>query len=536
MDFAAVSHSPTGSRTPLPYDWPTMAPSPSSSGPANAPDWTLPRPIDASYWVVPGRLLVGEHPGSRSRAQSMERVRQFLEAGVTCFIDLTEPGEMPGYEMLLPFETPAGRRIEYLREPIIDHGVPADRETMGRIVAMIDGALETDHCVYVHCRAGIGRSALAAGCWLAQRDGVGGDAALAQLAELWQQCAQSRSWRSVPETPEQAAFVRTWQPLGKAGRTVGRGGRAPAAGARAAGKGAAAALLRQQRVRGAWHGLALGDALGHADPADTRIPLAWTQHTALTLCLAESLASVNRCDARDQIERYWRWLKIGHCDARVEPGESAATPDIAKALATYRWRGQPMAGSHDPKDTSANSLPRVLAAVLHAGSDVTGAIALAAECSRTTHQSPLILDSCRLYAATLAAALRGQAVPAVLEGVPEPVAGCFGARPLRKDVRAACTATAPGKISALPEVLRVLAHARCIVHAAPDFTAAIVEARRACGEDGTPLAALTGTLYGALYGFDALPVAAAARLAGRDQLELACSRGLAPEVGAGVVT
>ena len=91
------------------------------------PDWTTPRPIDAAYWVVPGRLLVGEHPGSRSRAQSMERLRRFLEAGITCFIDLTEPDESPAYEMLLPFETPSGRRVEYLREPIPDHGVPADR-------------------------------------------------------------------------------------------------------------------------------------------------------------------------------------------------------------------------------------------------------------------------------------------------------------------------------------------------------------------------------------------------------------------------
>ena len=250
-----------------------MAP-PSSSDPANAPDWTLPRPIDASYWVVPGRLLVGEHPGSRSRAQSMERLRRFLEAGVTCFIDLTEPREMSGYEMLLPFETPAGRRVEYLREPIIDHGVPADRETMGRIVAMIDGALDTGHCVYLHCRAGIGRSAMAAGCWLAERNAVGGEAALAELADLWPQCVQSRSWRNVPETPEQAAFVRdvataATRGTGSPDACVVRRRQAP----QAIGEGAGAALLlQQQRVRGAWYGLALGDALGHSQTRQTRRP------------------------------------------------------------------------------------------------------------------------------------------------------------------------------------------------------------------------------------------------------------------------
>jgi hypothetical protein len=67
-----------------------------------------PRPLPATYWVVPGRLLVGEHPGSQSRAEAMDRLRRFLSAGVTCFIDLTEPREVPSYEELLPFATPTG--------------------------------------------------------------------------------------------------------------------------------------------------------------------------------------------------------------------------------------------------------------------------------------------------------------------------------------------------------------------------------------------------------------------------------------------
>jgi len=60
-----------------------------------------PRPLPATYWVVPGRLLAGEHPGSQSRADTMDRLRRFLVAGVTCFVDLTEPGELPSYESLL---------------------------------------------------------------------------------------------------------------------------------------------------------------------------------------------------------------------------------------------------------------------------------------------------------------------------------------------------------------------------------------------------------------------------------------------------
>ena len=42
---------------------------------SDGPDPPLPeRPIAESYWVVPGRLLVGEYPGSPSRAEAMERL------------------------------------------------------------------------------------------------------------------------------------------------------------------------------------------------------------------------------------------------------------------------------------------------------------------------------------------------------------------------------------------------------------------------------------------------------------------------------
>jgi ADP-ribosylglycohydrolase len=491
----------------------------------NAPVWTHPRPVDASYWVLPGRLLVGEHPGSRSRARSRERLRRFLEAGVTCFIDLTEPDESASYEGLLPFESPTGRRVEYLREPITDHGVPDDAGTMVRILAMIDGALDAGHCVYLHCRAGIGRSATAAGCWLAERNADAGEGALAELAELWHQSARSRQWPTVPETQAQEEYVRAWQPQVK--RQAGRDRRARAF--RAAGAPVAAAvpgLDLQQRIRGAWQGLAAGEALGQTQDAPGG-RLRWGQHTALALCLADSLAEVGRCDARDQIERYWRWLKQGYRAATGEPGDGSATADVAKALAMWRWRGQALAGPHDPKDSAPNSLPRVLAAVLHAGNDVAGGIALSAECSCTTHQSPLILDACRLYAAMLAGALRGHDAAAVLQGVPEPVAGCYGARALRKDVRAACMKPPGDKATALPEVLRVFALARRVAGSADSFDAAIEDARGVAGRSAALLPALVGTLYGALHGSDSLPAATLDRLDGREQLADVARRSLA---------
>jgi ADP-ribosylglycohydrolase len=436
----------------------------------------------------------------------MDRLRRFLAVGVTCFVDLTDPREVPSYEDQLPFATPGGRRVEYLREPIPDHGVPTGREVMARVLAMIDDALAADHVVYLHCRAGIGRSATVAGCWLASHPVGAADDPLERLHELWQQSSRSRAWPTVPETEEQAEFVKDWA----AG--MARGG-AHDATARVAGASPSA-----DRVRGALLGLAVGDATGNALRARHESTGGWTQHTALALCLAESLLELQHFDARDQIERYLLWRRNGHLSARGLPGEPTA--DVARALATYQWRHQPMAGSHDPRDRSTASLPRVVAAVAFLGADPAAAIALAAECSRTTHQSPVVLDACRYFAALLVGALSGAPGTRVLHGVYEPVPGLWARRPLKPEI-AATAEDKPAvawleRAGSAADVAHALWNARVAVAGAPNFEVAVqraIDSGREPALDG----ALAGALAGAFCGAAAIP---AATLAGLPRLDL----------------
>lgn len=488
------------------------------TGPATAATPLPPRPVEDCYWLVPGRLLVGAHPGARSRAQAMDRLRRFLESGVTCFIDLTEPDETPSYEALLPFATPGGRRIEYLREPIVDHGVPAGRETMARILAMLDGALASDHIVYLHCRAGIGRSAMAAACWLAGRAGDTGRA-LAQLADAWPQAAQSRFWPRVPETEQQRRFVEDW-PVATHGSTTWR----------------QAATTLQSRLRGAWFGLALGDAWAAAQAqGDPRSgPLAWTQHTALALCAAESLFARGTFDARDQLERFVRWQRAGHCAATGTAPGAAVTADVAKALATFQWRRLPMAGSHDPNDAAATPLPRVLAAVAYALDDPATAVALAAECARPTHQSPMILDACRVQAAMLVGALLAQPAATWMAGLPETSPPWLDASRLNRDVVAAATGEAVTALHGRTGVLHALALVRRVVGSAATFDEAMRAACARRGRDTTLHAALVGTLVGAMQGFEALPATALERLVGAAQVEAIVASALQRALAQGV--
>src|ERR1700722_7905802 len=172
-----------------------------------APTPHAPTPLRNSYWVVPGKVLAGEHPGGTTREATLERLQRLFAAGVECFIDLTEPGELKPYDVELPFS------VEYLRKPIRDHGIPAQRLHMAEILDCIHDAVQSGRCVYVHCRAGIGRTGMVIGCLLMER-GLAGDAALDELNRLWQFSERSQSWGSVPETDEQVAFVRKWKARG----------------------------------------------------------------------------------------------------------------------------------------------------------------------------------------------------------------------------------------------------------------------------------------------------------------------------------
>lgn len=140
------------------------------------------------YWVQPGRLLAGPYPD--------HRLERLLDAGITHFVNLTEPHELVPYADDLP------PGVTHQRFPIEDMGLPSTGQ-MRAILDALDTALETGRTVYVHCWGGIGRTGTVIGCWLV-RHGLSGPSALAELVRL--RAGRTNS----PETDEQRDFVRHW--------------------------------------------------------------------------------------------------------------------------------------------------------------------------------------------------------------------------------------------------------------------------------------------------------------------------------------
>ena len=170
-------------------------------------DQIPPAPIPDSYWVVPDRLCAGEYPSAAGTAEARRKLRLFLHAGFTFFLDLTEGRDLAPYAALLREEAATqGMAVEHRRMPIRDLGTPAPAETR-RMLDAIDAALAAGHRVYVHCYGGIGRTGTIVGCYLV-RHGLTGDQALAEIERL--RLGTPDAWKTSPETPEQRERVRNW--------------------------------------------------------------------------------------------------------------------------------------------------------------------------------------------------------------------------------------------------------------------------------------------------------------------------------------
>jgi hypothetical protein len=169
--------------------------------------YSLARPFPGSYWVVPGRLLAGEYPGSLLLHEASSKIRSLLNLGIDTFIDLTLDDALAPYEPVLRMEANRQEKTYlYLKMGFRDVSVPS-RGMMKRILDTIDGALDDGHNVYVHCWGGIGRTGTVIGCYLA-RHGVSSSAVLSEIARL-RGVVPDR--QPSPETNQQRWMVTNWQ-------------------------------------------------------------------------------------------------------------------------------------------------------------------------------------------------------------------------------------------------------------------------------------------------------------------------------------
>lgn len=169
-------------------------------------------PYIDSYWVLQDQFLAGAYPGGGDEETTRRKVRSLINDGITCIIDLTQPGDsFFFYQEALDKEAEDfSVKVEHINFPIPDYAIPTSA-LMTQILDTIDQRLARGERVYVHCIGGIGRTGTTVACYLI-RHGLNGVEALMELENLRGDVASW--WRRSPESDDQIQFVLKW-PTGK---------------------------------------------------------------------------------------------------------------------------------------------------------------------------------------------------------------------------------------------------------------------------------------------------------------------------------
>jgi protein-tyrosine phosphatase len=111
-----------------------------------------------------------------------DEVAGWKAEGIDVVVSLIEPDEIAELDLRRLPMTCRAADIELVSFPIPDRGVPVSMRETGRLIHRLRDALAVGKAVAIHCRAGIGRSALIAACVLA-RSGYDVDAAFDTIAK-----------------------------------------------------------------------------------------------------------------------------------------------------------------------------------------------------------------------------------------------------------------------------------------------------------------------------------------------------------------
>jgi len=234
----------------------------------------------------------------------------------------------------------------------------------------------------------------------------------------------------------------------------------------------------------------------------------WTDDTSMALCLAESLITCRSFDARDQMERYTRWWKLGHLSSNGRCFDIGNT--VAQALQCYTRTGDPFAGSTNPYSAGNGSLMRLAPIPLFFASNPETAIHLSAESSRTTHAATTCLDACRYFAGLLIGALQGVSKDELLSSRYAPVERLWERMPLCPEIDKIANGSFkrknPPEIAGSGYVVESLEAALWAFNRSANFEEGCLLAVN-LGHDADTTGAIFGQLAGAYYGAAGIPEA-----------------------------
>lgn len=172
------------------------------------------------YWIDgPWRGRLAILPRPRGGDWLEDEVRSWRAAGIDIVVSALMNEEIAELDIAGEAAHCRANGIEYVSFPVADRGVPSSAKATVELVHSLEGKLAEGKNVAVHCRQGVGRSALLVACLLVA-SGMDSETAFERIGKA-RGC-------SVPDTAEQrewaARFAR--DSLAPGGGEVGLSGKA----------------------------------------------------------------------------------------------------------------------------------------------------------------------------------------------------------------------------------------------------------------------------------------------------------------------
>lgn len=301
----------------------------------------------------------------------------------------------------------------------------------------------------------------------------------------------------------------------------------------------------KDRCRGAFLGMAIGDALGAAvefQSPGSFAPVvgyrsggphglnagAWTDDTSMALALADSIGKVG-WNLNDQADRYVRWWQSGDYSVNGRCFDIGITTRYA--LNKYLANKDANSSGDSSEEASGNGSIMRLAPVpiryvdLYPD-DIEQLSRLADESSLPTHASEQCRSACRYLTIVLAALIRGEDRNDVLDADWKPLKRLNEIRPLHPLIQEIAQGSyrekMPPAIQGSGWVVKSLEAALWAFHDADTFEEAVLNAVN-LGDDADTTGAVCGQLAGAWWGESGIPDPLRSGLARMDMLEDALS-------------
>jgi protein-tyrosine phosphatase len=140
-------------------------------------------------------------PRPRAGDWLRDETASWRRAGLDTIVSLLQDDEVAELGLEEEPAACAEAGLRFVRFPIPDRGVPESRQALTQLVAALAEEVRQGRGVGIHCRIGIGRSALMAVCVL-RTLGLSPESA-------WETVQRSRGL-PVPDTAEQRAWAVEW--------------------------------------------------------------------------------------------------------------------------------------------------------------------------------------------------------------------------------------------------------------------------------------------------------------------------------------